>query len=95
MPIIFKINSIVNKRVPIIGVGGIETLDDLEDARKQYGYDLFAIGLAALADPNLVDHLQDGVEPIKVFSKDSILPPNLIERIQSWSGLEKRGYSFK
>jgi len=94
VPLIYKIKERIKERVPVIGVGQIETMKDVEEATF-LGYEMLAIGLAALADPLFVEHLESG-EPInKEFSKDSLLPTPLFERLHSWIRNSERGYTVK
>jgi len=94
LPIITKIIERIKDRVPVIGVGKIETMNDIENA-SALGYEMLAIGLAALADPLYVEHLIKG-EPIhKEFSKESLLPAPLYERLHSWLRNGERGYTIK
>jgi len=93
-PIIFKIKEMIKDRMPVIGVGQIETMRDIEEA-SFLGYDMLAIGLAALADPLFVDHVREGDPINKEFSKDSLLPTPLYERLHSWMRNSERGYTVK
>ncbi len=93
-PVVTKISSVINKRVPFIGAGGIETIEDIEDALNM-GFDLVALGMITIADQDAVSKLKNNEEPSKVISKESLLPTPLYERIKTWKGIEKRGYSVK
>lgn len=92
--IVTKISNVINRRVPFIGAGGIESLEDIEDAFK-IGYDLVALGMITIADKDTVLKFKNNEEPSKVISKESLLPTPLYKRIKSWKGIEKRGYSVK
>lgn len=91
--IIKKIVNTSNVK-PIIGVGQI---DDLEKAKDAYslGYSLLAIGMASLADPDFVKHLENNIKPKKTLDQLSLLPQALYERLHMWRGLEDRGFHFK
>lgn len=94
-PIALKLQNVINNRVPLIGVGNLETLSDLEEA-WELGYDLLALGLIALSDKNVVYNLENGIEPNKVFKREDLLPTNLYNRIEKWGeSLSDRGYKFK
>lgn len=93
-PLVTKISSVLNERVPFIGSGNIESLQDIEEA-LQLGYDLVALGMITIADKDTVEKLMNNETPSKVISKESLLPTPLYNRISSWRGLETRGYSVK
>ena len=93
-PIITKVKRVVGDRTAIIGAGGIDSLDDIEEALA-LGYDLVALGTIALSDAKIVTHLKEGVTPSRVFDETSLLPSPLFERLKSWRGLSDKGYSFK
>lgn len=80
--------------VPMIGVGGIETKSQAQEA-LDLGFDLVAIGKAALSDVNVVSHILSDKKIKKVIDEDSILPQAMKERIKSWSYLSTSGYSVK
>lgn len=92
--LITKLQRVVDGRVPIIGVGKIETNEQIEDALS-IGYDLVAIGFIALSDVNIVDHLSKNITPTKVINKDSLLPSKLYERLNSWLVNNDRGYTIE
>lgn len=80
--------------VPLIGVGGIETKTQAQEA-LDLGFDLVAIGKAALSDVNVVSHILSDKKIKKVIDEDSILPQAMKERIKSWTYLSTSGYSVK
>lgn len=90
-PIISVLKPYNINHVPMIGVGGIETLSQAKEALS-LGFDLLAIGKAALSDPKVVSHILND-EPIKkVIDESSILPKPMKERIRQWSYLKQGGY---
>lgn len=94
-PIVKKIQNVINNRVPLIGVGHLESLSDLEEA-IEIGYDMLALGLIALSDNNIVKNLEKNIEPNKVFRRKDLLPTNLYNRIEKWGdSLSDRGYKFE
>lgn len=94
-PIVKKLQNVINNRVPLIGVGHLESLNDLEEA-IELGYDMLALGLIALSDTNVVENLEKNSEPNKVFRRKDLLPTNLYDRIEKWgSSLSDRGYKFE
>lgn len=92
-PIVQSLVEVIDGRVPFIGVGGIETLDQANEALKM-GYDLVALGLITLGDTDVVAKLKDGKEPSKVISKNSMLPDKMYQRLLNWN-LSTRGYIVK
>lgn len=93
-PIALKLLDVINGRVPLIGVGGISTNEDIEKA-LQMGYDLAAIGFISLADTKVVDHLREGIEPVKVINKDSLLPDQLYKRLGQWINNSDSEYTIE
>lgn len=93
--IVNKLHSVINNRVPLIGVGNIETLSDLEEAFS-LGYDLMGLGIIALADIDVVEKLKNDQPVNKVFRRKDLLPKNMFDRVGSWGpGLEEKGYTFE
>jgi len=92
--LIYRIMEHVQDRIAIIGVGQIDTLKDIEDV-SFLGYSMAAIGLAALADKEFVEHVRDGIPLNKEFSEDCMLPTKLFERLSSWMKNSDRGYTVK
>ena len=94
VPLIYRIMEYVGDHIPIIGVGKIDTLKEIEEA-SFLGYSMIAIGLAALADREFVDHVRDGVPIKKEFNEDSLLPQRLYKRLFRWINNSDRGYTIK
>ncbi len=93
--IVKKLQNVINGRVPLIGVGHLECLNDLEEAFN-LGYDMLALGLIALSDNNVVENFKNNLEPNKVFRREDQLPTNMYDRIKKWDdSLLDRGYSFE
>lgn len=55
---------------------------------------MVAIGLAALADENIVKHLCKGEPVKKVFNQSSMIPKLLMGRIKAWPSLKGRDYKI-
>ncbi|MDR0588647.1 MAG: NADH-dependent flavin oxidoreductase [Burkholderiales bacterium] len=62
----------INGRVPLIGVGGIKTADDLIKA-KAIGYDLIAVGSALIADPQWVEKIKSGKPCLPWVTEEHVL----------------------
>lgn len=88
-----RVSKVINGRTTLIGVGGIQNKEDVKDGFSK-GYDLLAVGMAALVDENFVSHIKEGVEPKRVLNKDSLLPTKMFDRLSSWLKSSKR-YSVK
>ena len=92
--LIDRIKDKIGNRVPIMGVGRLETKESMDDA-LELGYELLAIGMPALADVNFVDNIEKGITPTKVIDESSLLPTKLKERMASWLKNSDRGYIVK
>lgn len=94
-PIVSHLQSVINHEIPLIGVGQLHLRQSLKKAHD-LGVDLFAIGMAALVDPFVVDHIINDV-PLKTTIDDaSYLPQPLLKRLESWQdGLTKAGFTIK
>ena len=94
VPIITQIKKRIRNSIPIIGVGRIETVEDVASCEK-LGYDLYAIGFASLADPEIVDHLKLNGFGNKNITSKSLLPQRLYSRLRMWVADSNRGYTIK
>ncbi len=92
-PIVDYIQEALNGEIPLIGVGQIETLKDAEDA-LQSGYDLLAVGMPLIADPDWVETIKQG--GLNKVVRPTTLPRPLFDRLyknRQW--FAKRGYTFE
>ena len=89
---ILKKHNINN--IPLIGVGGIETKREALEALS-LGFDMVAIGKAALSDTMVVSNILNDKPIKKVIDEDSCLPTNMKKRISEWSYLKDKGYTVK
>jgi len=87
-----KLLRVINQRIPLMGVGGITTKEEVEDA-SNLGYDLLSLGMVALADPDVVLKFQLKERPSNVFSR-KLLPRPLFERLHRY-GSRLEGYHFE
>jgi len=93
--IVRKLQGVINNRVPLIGVGHLESISDLKEA-IDLGYDMLALGLIALSDTNIVENLKNKLEPNKIFRRKDLLPTKMYNRMENWgTELEERGYIFE
>ena len=93
-PIIEKIKQRINNNIPIIGVGRIESLEDVTNC-EELGYDLFAIGFVSLSDPKVVEHIQNEEIVNKDITSESLLPKALHNQLHSWLVNSDRGFTIK
>lgn len=89
---ILQKENIGNK--PMIGVGGIENLEQAKEA-LDLGFDMLSIGVSALADTEVVTHILNNEETKKVFDASSLLPTNMMNRIKTWKNISDRGYRIE
>jgi 2,4-dienoyl-CoA reductase-like NADH-dependent reductase (Old Yellow Enzyme family) len=94
LPVVTQLNKVINGRVPLIGSGSIDSVENANDALEM-GYDLLALGMIAISDKDVVNKFRNNQEPSKVISKESLLPSKLFNRITKWQGLENKGYSVE
>jgi 2,4-dienoyl-CoA reductase-like NADH-dependent reductase (Old Yellow Enzyme family) len=93
--IVEKLVEVINNRVPLIGAGSIDNIEHAKDA-LQLGYDLLGLGMACLADKDMVKKMQDNKTPSKIIDSNSLLPSKLMKRLENWGkGLEGKGYTLK
>jgi 2,4-dienoyl-CoA reductase-like NADH-dependent reductase (Old Yellow Enzyme family) len=79
---------------PMIGVGGVESLKQVNEA-LDLGFDMVAIGMAALVDEKVVSHIIKN-QPIKrELDESSQLPTPLRERLMKWPSFKGRGFKSK
>ncbi len=91
--IIKRVKNIIKNRKPIIGVGRVSNLKDIQDALL-IGSDLVAVGMASLADLNYVDNIKNNNVVKKVIDENSLLPKKLYERLHLWKNIEDLGYKI-
>ena len=84
-PIVTKLASIINNRVPLIGVGHLHTKEDMKEALI-YDYDLLAIGMIALSDKDVVEKIKNNEVPNTTFRKEDLLPTPMFELIKRFIG---------
>ncbi len=86
-PIVNKLAKVIDGKVPFMGVGGLKNANDLTRALS-YHYDLLALGVALLADPDWPKKIQQNLSPSKIFDAKT-LPTHLYAR------LKKNAHYFK
>jgi len=93
--IVEKIQSVLNHEIPLIGVGGIETKKEANDA-LQVGYDMVALGTSILADPYIGETFKEERVPSKHFTKQSYIPTSLFQRLyKNKDRFGEKGYTFE
>ncbi len=92
-PIVKKIQGVLNKAVPLMGAGGLSSLDAFDDAAA-LGYDLFAVGFAMLVDPDFIQKMKKGA-PLSKYVDPSTMPPALYQRLlRNKKRFEPKGFRF-
>ncbi len=91
-PLATKLLRMIDGRLPLMGVGGISTKEDVE-AASELGYDLLSVGMVALADPDVVLKFQLDERPNNVFTHKT-LPEPLYTRLHRY-GSRLVGYHFE
>ena len=81
------IQSLLNGRKPLIGVGSIYTREEAEQA-LQLGADLVALGRALLIEPHWVEKVQNEENVVTSYDEkiDTVIPAPLMEKILSRPG---------
>lgn len=81
-----QIMNVINGRIPVIGVGGVNTLDKANDARTM-GYDMVALGRSIIMNPDWVKRVKAGRElrqSIKSSESQKLyIPLGLMDKILS------------
>ena len=92
-PIATHLQTVLNHKVPLIGVGDISSYEDIEKA-KALGFDLYALGTIALSDPQIgISILSSSAS--KEFRAET-MPSALYERMKkSAQYFESKGYTYK
>lgn len=72
--------QVLHGRLPLIGVGQIQTKDDVE-AALSLGYDLAAVGKSLLYDPQWMEKILSGNQPISALSVDRMHEACVPERM--------------
>lgn len=84
VPVGKKILGVINKRVPVLGVGGITTFEDANDAHN-FGYDMVQLGRSIIMNPDWIRRVREGHPVRKVLDLDSLsslyVPQGMLERI--------------
>jgi len=93
-PIINYLKKFNINHIPLIGVGGVETKKEALEAIDM-GFELVAIGKAALSDASVVTSILNNQPIKKIIDEDSHLPTNMKKRISEWSYLKDKGYIVK
>jgi 2,4-dienoyl-CoA reductase-like NADH-dependent reductase (Old Yellow Enzyme family) len=76
---------------PMIGVGGIDSIEKAEEA-LDLGFDLIAIGMAALVDEKIVTHLLNHSSVKKTINISSLLPKQMLKRVIQRSNFADKGF---
>lgn len=96
-PVLSLVSKYLGHRVPLIGVGGINTHVDIASASK-LGADMIAVGRAAITEPDWGAVTARHEKPRLTFPKDNAeqileIPPGLANRLRSrpgWIPMEEK-----
>lgn len=92
-PLVLKIQSVLNKAIPLMASGGISSKDDAMRAIEM-GFDLMSVGFSLIADPRAIDKMQKGL-PVDKTIDASTMPRNLYNRLSKYKeNFEKNGFRF-
>ena len=92
-PIIDCIQERLNHKIPMIGVGGIATKDDVLGAIEA-GYEMISSGVAILADPAWGINVEN--DSIKMLFDPATMPKHLYQRLhKNQQYFTQGGYQFK
>ncbi len=91
--IIDQIQSRLKHKIPMIGVGGIATKENVLDAFKA-GYEMISSGVAILADPAWGTHVEKGT--LNTVFDPQTMPEHLYQRLyKNRQYFTQGGYRFK
>lgn len=91
--IVSRLKPLIANKVPFFGVGGIESLEDVETA-LQSGYDFVATGMTLLADPKWGKRLRTKEKPKKVLDSKTMPDPLYARLKRNKAYFEPKGYRF-
>jgi 2,4-dienoyl-CoA reductase-like NADH-dependent reductase (Old Yellow Enzyme family) len=83
VPIVDRIQAVLNHQIPLIGVGHVNEPEDIE-AALQSGYELVASGISIIADPDWGDKVIHQRPINTVIRKDAVIPDLMFERLHRW-----------
>ena len=93
-PLVHRMQSVLEKDVPLMASGGIGSSDDAMRA-IELGFDLFSVGFSLIADPRAIKHMHEGVPVDKVIDSQT-MPRPLYRRLAKYQDrFEKEGFRFK
>ena len=89
-PTLSLLHRYIAGRIPLIGVGGVQTMQDIEDCLKM-GCEFVAVAKAAITDPDWLRVVLNSGTPKLVFPKDDAeskldIPRGLADRIRRAPG---------
>lgn len=88
-PIVSRLQPVINGRVPLIGVGGVISPEEAEQA-LEIGYDLAAIGAGLIINPNWSETVRNGGQPTRELdpeqARELAIPQPLIDMVIAYPG---------
>mgnify|MGYP006291987485 CR=1 FL=1 len=91
-PIIERLSDVLSDDVPLIGVGGINDLEDVENALES-GYECVATGMTLIADPLWGEKLASK-DPLNTVITSDLVPDLMFERLHRWQKILAEGGRF-
>ncbi len=91
-PLIERLSDVLDPDIPLIGVGGINDLSDVE-AALDHGYRCVATGMTLIADPLWGDKLINKT-PINTTITQDLVPDLMFERLHRWKRILAQGGRF-
>ena len=91
-PIIERLSDVLDPDISLIGVGGINELDDVNQALSM-GYTCVATGMTLIADPLWGDKLRQN-QPLNTVITQDLVPDLMFERLHRWQKILAEGGRF-
>lgn len=83
VPIVEQIQAVLERKIPLIGVGHINEKADIEAALNS-GYNCVATGISIIADPDWGLKVMNDQPVETVIRKTAVIPEKLFERLHRW-----------
>jgi len=66
-----QVAEVIANRKPFIGVGSVETVEDIKCGLTEYGYDLLAVGQPLVMDPHWLSKIRNKIMPFKYIDLEN------------------------
>lgn len=91
-PLIERLSDVLDTDIPLIGVGGINDREDVENALS-HGYECVATGMSLIADPLWGEKLIEN-QPLNTVITQDLVPDLMFERLHRWQRILAEGGRF-